>query len=126
MLWGFSSANATLYRSSYDTKGSVYQTAYTPATINNACPSYQFRTTSVYTTVVDNPSFSPIAADPYSNGSPRGHIRRGTLDDDDDDPDENGIGIIDNPVPVGSPFILLLMALLYLCGRVVYKRLRND
>lgn len=125
MLWGFSTADATPYCSSYAPK-SAYQSSYTQATINNTCPAYTFHTTSVYTSVVEDPNFSPVAVDPYSNNSPRGHIRRGILeDDDDDDPGENGIGIIDDPTPVGSPFVLLIMALLYICCRVVYKRYRK-
>ncbi len=120
MLWGFSTVDATPYCSSYAPK-SAYQSSYTQATINNTCPTYTFHTTSVYTSVVEDPNFSPVAVDPYSNNSPRGHIRKGGWGD----PDDNEIGVIDDPAPVGSPFILLLMALLYLCGRVVYKRLRN-
>ena len=123
MLWGFSTAEATPYQSSYATN-TAYRATYTPATINNACPTYTFHTTSVYTTVVENPSFSPVAVDPYSNNSPRGHIRRGIMeDDDDDDPDENGIGVIDNPAPIGSPLLVLLaLAVGYAIVRFRRKR----
>ena len=118
MLWGFSTAEATPYQSSYATNA-AYRATYTPATINNACPTYTFHTTSVYTTVVENPSFSPVAADPYSDPSPRGHIRRGGWDD----PDDNELGVVDDPAPIGSPLLVLLaLAVGYAIVRFRRKR----
>ena len=118
MLWGFSTAEATPYQSSYATN-TAYRATYTPATINNACPTYTFHTTSVYTTVVENPSFSPVAADPYSDPSPRGHIRRGGWGD----PDDNELGVVDDPAPIGSPLLVLLaLAVGYAIVRFRRKR----
>ena len=118
MLWGFSTAEATPYQSSYATNA-AYRATYTPATINNACPTYTFHTTSVYTTVVENPSFSPVAADPYSDPSPRGHIRRGGWGD----PDDNELGVVDDPAPIGSPLLVLLaLAVGYAIVRFRRKR----
>ena len=118
MLWGFSTAEATPYQSSYATN-TAYRATYTPATINNACPTYTFHTTSVYTTVVENPSFSPVAVDPYSDPSPRGHIRRGGWDD----PDDNELGVVDDPAPIGSPLLVLLaLAVGYAIVRFRRKR----
>ena len=119
MLWGFSTAEATPYQSSYATN-TAYRATYTPATINNACPTYTFHTTSVYTTVVENPSFSPVAADPYSDPSPRGHIRRGGWDD----PDDNELGVVDDPAPIGSP-LLVLFALAVGYAIVRFRRKRQ-
>ena len=118
MLWGFSTVEATPYQSSYATN-TAYRATYTPATINNACPTYTFHTTSVYTTVVENPSFSPVAADPYSDPSPRGHIRRGGWGD----PDDNELGVVDDPAPIGSPLLVLLaLAVGYAIVRFRRKR----
>ena len=118
MLWGFSTAEATPYQSSYATN-TAYRATYTPATINNACPTYTFHTTSVYTTVVEDPSFSPVAADPYSDPSPRGHIRRGGWGD----PDDNELGVVDDPAPIGSPLLVLLaLAVGYAIVRFRRKR----
>ena len=95
--------------------------AYTNVYANPTSPTYQFRSTSVYySSFRDNSTFSPVAADPYSNSSPNRSIRKMTLDDDDeDDPDDNPIGMLDNKTPIGEPLIMLLLALLYMVSRTL-------
>ena len=127
ILWGCnpSSAFASMQTPHYATWSTqTYSQSYASA----VSPDYQIRSTSVYRSNMADFNFTPLADD--AHGGAPGSILKGTGTgwnwDDDDDPGDNPIGQIDDPAPVGSPFILLLMALLYLCGRVVYKRLRND
>lgn len=97
----------------------LVNTAYNPinGTVigKTSSPSYNFRSTSVYNPVTSNARFTPIAD--RSASIAHGRIRKtGSWDapDDEDDP----IGQVPNPQPVGSPFIMLAMALLF----VLYKR----
>ena len=120
MLLGCSAAfgyTNTYRTTSYHTNTNSYYTA--------TAPSYQFHTTSVYTSVVENPTFSPIAADPYSNSSPHRSLRKAVLEDDDDDdgdPDSDPIGQIPDPTPIGEPLVLLLLAALYGGYRLMKRR----
>ena len=103
-----------------------YQTApaYTNLYHTAVAPSYQFHTTSVYTSVVENPTFSPVAADPYSNSGPRKGMRKSSPWDEDD-PETGGgneVGVVDDTVPVGEPFVLLLLALLYGGYRLIKRK----
>lgn len=78
-------------------------------------PTYNFRSTSVYNPVTSNTRFTPIADRSASIAHGRLH-RTGSWGDPDDDDDP--IGQVPNPQPIGSPMILLAMALLLL----LYKR----
>ena len=82
-----------------------YTQGYTTTTAT--LPSYQFRSTSTFTPIVGErsyisttQSYSPVANKPY---------RAKTWNEEEDDP----IGQISED-PIGSPLILLLMAVLYL------------
>ena len=81
-----------------------YTQGYTTTT--TALPSYQFRSTSTFTPIVgersyiSTQSYSPVANKPY---------RAKTWNEEDGDP----VGQITED-PIGSPLILLLMAVLYL------------
>lgn len=88
--------------------------ATAPTTAKAENPVYEFRSTSPYTSIVSKSVFSPLAAAPVGNCSPSSHTRRACLWDEDEDPDDNPLGNIDDPAPVGSPLVLLLFALLYL------------
>lgn len=107
------------YTNTYRTTS--YQTySYHTAT----APSYQFHTTSVYTSVVENPTFSPVAVDPYSSSSPHRSLRKAALEDDDDEDDPEGdpIGQIPDPAPIGEPLVLLLLAALYGGYRLIKRK----
>ena len=42
--------------------------------------------------------------------------------DDDYDDDENGVGEVDDEAPIGEPFILLMLAMLYLAKVLIQRR----
>ena len=83
-----------------------YTQGYTTTT--TTLPSYQFRSTSTFTPIVgersyiSTQSYSPVANKPY-------RAKAGWTEQEDEDP----IGQITED-PIGSPLILLLMAVLYL------------
>lgn len=79
-----------------------YQTATAPA--------YQFRTTSPYTALVN--STSTVGAPAYAPSGPR----RGPWDP----PEDNPIGVLPDPAPLGEPLILLLLATLF----ILFKKKR--
>ena len=100
-----------------------YQTANAPA--------YQFRSTSPYSTMVNNTSTvgmsSQAPSRPYSSlVSPTSTVgapayapsgpRRGPWDP----PEDNPIGVLPDPAPLGEPLILLLMAALF----ILFKKKR--
>lgn len=73
-------------------------------------PAYQFRSTSPYTALVN--STSTVGAPAYAPSGPR----RGPWDP----PEDNPIGVLPDPAPLGEPLILLLMATLF----ILYKKKR--
>ena len=85
-----------------------YTQGYTTTT--TTLPSYQFRSTSTFTPIVgersyiSTQSYSPVANKPY---------RAKTWNEDAGDPEGDPVGQITED-PIGSPLILLLMAVLYL------------
>ncbi len=79
-----------------------YQTATAPA--------YQFRSTSPYSSLV-SPT-STVGAPAYAPSGPR----RGPWDP----PEDNPIGVLPDPAPLGEPLILLLMAALF----ILFKKKR--
>lgn len=115
--WGYRPVNTAIST----TQNGIINNTYAPKFSSDVCPSYQFRSTSAYS--------STISGMNQDAGFNRGLRRTSPWDDDDDDddddPDDNPIGVLPDPAPVGSPFVLLIMALLYICGRVVYKRYRK-
>lgn len=111
--WGYRPVNTAMPTyNSIATKGGVYNNAYTPKFSSDVCPSYQFQSTSPYS--------STISGMNQNAGFNRGLRRTSPWDDDDDDDDDdpvdNPIGQIDDPAPIGEPFVLIVMALLYLCA----------
>ena len=81
---------------------------------NDVCPTYQFHTTSSYIATMDNSSSSSSVmriggrqmTDPF-NPAPT---------------DENAVGEVDDPTPVGSPLVLLIFAMLFAWYRYKKKR----
>ena len=85
----------------------VYSTA--------VAPTYQFHTTSMYNPSIGSNSssntFTPLADNPYAGCASRPGIRKSGNPWDEDDPDTGGsneIGVVDTPVPIGSPLLVLL------------------
>ena len=77
-------------------------------------PSYQFQSTSSYTLVVGQTSYT---AEPYNPAQPSGpaRARREYNPWDETDPsDDPGVGEVDDPAPIGEPWVLLLLAILYI------------
>ena len=95
--------------------------AYTNVYANPTSPTYQFRSTSVYySSFRDNSTFVPLADDPYAgNGQRKGPRRSSPWDEDPETGGGNEIGVVDDPVPVGEPLIMLLLALLYMVSRTL-------
>lgn len=71
-------------------------------------PDYSFRSTSSYTPVDNAPAYSAPQNAPRKSGWGR--------------PTDNPVGQVTNPVPVGEPLILLLMAGLYLALSILMRR----
>ncbi|MBO7458835.1 MAG: hypothetical protein J6T80_06245 [Paludibacteraceae bacterium] len=67
-------------------------------------PTYRFRSTSPYSSKVNNTSFGiPLPQGPYKSSS-------WNWDEPDDDP----IGVVPDPAPIGEPAILIVLAAIYL------------
>ncbi len=84
----------------------------------DAASRYQFQSTSILLTSDDNSPFGTT----YRPG-----LRRSPWDDEGDDtedpldPEDNPTGTVDDPLPVGSPLILLLFAFAFF-GFSYYRR----
>ena len=117
MLWGsvlsvtFAQNYGSLYRGNLSSPYVVYSG-------NNPTmsPAYQFKSTSAYTFGV-NDTYTPEISEPFSAGPAKIGRRNMLGDPDDDGGDGYGIGEIASQLPVGEPFVLLLMAFLYLLYR---------
>ena len=93
-------------------------------------PEYRFQSTSTCPSVVGSSAFTTtMVYTPYS-AAPRTGLRRteswGSMDDeyswDGPGEDDYPTGVLPNPAPVGEPFLLLLMALLYAAGHYIARR----
>ena len=89
----------------------------TPTLSSDITPGYQFRSTSTYAPVVGTTSYTSTTV--YAPGAASVHPNRSKLWDDTEE--ENPVGQVDDPAPVGEPFVLLLLAGLF----VIYKKRRT-
>lgn len=89
----------------------------TPTLSADVYPSYQFRSTSTCALVVGNTSYT--STQPYTPAAKPGNARRSTGWGDPSDDDDEEIGVY-KPTPVGEPFILLVLAFLW----IIYKKKR--
>ena len=96
-----------------------HRTMYRQSVAEGACPTYQFRSTSAYSSSFSGSAYAPQVTTPYAthaagSSKPR---RSSPWDEDGDGYDEEGnpngqeVGVM--YTPLGEPFILLLMALFY-------------
>ena len=104
---------------------STYRGSYASVPTYSA-PTYEFQSTSAYgsslsTYTYTSKVYEPFAPAPYVEGG----MRRDIWSDEDHDPDtdDNALGIVDDPAPVGEPWILLLFVLLYLIYTVYKKKI---
>ena len=84
-------------------------------------PTYQFQSTSAFSIPTSTTTtFTPLA-DQAANGPRSGRIRKGGNPwDEDPGDDDNPIGVV--PEPIGSPLVLLALAMLYLALRLYRRR----
>ena len=105
--------NTAPYNGTYKPLGSV---SNTPVLSGNTTPAYRFRSTSLYSSAKDR----QLAAveQPYmryNNTNPWG---------DEGNPEEDDpIGVLPDYAPVGEPFVLLALAVLYIAF-ILFRRLR--
>ena len=89
-----------------------------PVMSNELYPEYHFQSTSTYTPVVGKTTYTTTETyNPFQASSPK-RIRRAYNpwedEPDDDDPNNNPVGETPDPAPIGSPLVLLVLAMLYL------------
>lgn len=89
----------------------------TPTLSSGIRPSYQFRSTSTYAPVVGATSYTSTTV--YTPGATSTRPHRSKQWEDTED--ENPVGQVDDPAPIGEPFVLLLLAGLF----VLYKKKRT-
>lgn len=80
-------------------------------------PSYHFYSTSSYQSVVGNTHVHELTNNSFE-GAPGG-IRRGGNPWDEDEPgdDDDPVGQKPDPMPIGSPLVLLLFAVGFVCAK---------
>ena len=98
----------------------AYQPAAAPAAWRtkptmSECPAYQFRSTSSFTPIVGQTSYTATEVYSPAGGGPNRAKREFDLDGEE-------IGHVDTPV--GEPLIMLVMAVALLIGKVMGDRLR--
>lgn len=96
-------AGGVVSAATYSTGGSRSH-SYAPAFNQNAVPAFRFQSTSLHTSSKANTSAGvTMQKAPSSWGDP--------------EEDDNPIGVVPDPQPIGEPLILLAFALLYLGAR---------
>lgn len=105
-------ACGTAYAYTQATPPSAWRT--TPTLSADIQPAYQFRSTSAYIPTVNVTVYTPGCS------SPAGGPSRAKKDIWGDEPDDPEISVVDTPL--GEPFVLLLMAMIYLGWRHFRRR----
>lgn len=85
-----------------------------PTMSADICPSYQFHSTSSYTLVVGQTSYTAEPYNPLQASGPNRARKDYDPWGDTDPSSDHGVGEVDDPAPVGEPWVLLLMAVLYI------------
>ena len=88
----------------------------TPTLSEDIRPAYQFQSTSTFATTTHVTVYTPGSGTPY--GAPY-RQRKGGIDDEEGDE----VGLINTPV--GEPWVLLLMALVFLIAKNGRFRCKN-
>lgn len=103
------------YGTLYKGISTTYRSAYASVPASSA-PTYEFQSTSTY--VESGSTYAPVVSAPFATlpGKMGGSIRKGL-----GDPEGEEVGTVTQP-PVGEPWILLLLALMYLIYTVYKKK----
>jgi hypothetical protein len=124
MIWGCALSAMAFTSSAHS---SIWSTQ--PTFSNDVRPSYQFRSTSSYTSSVNTTVFEPMAESPYSRSRIPGVRRDGywTPDGEWVEDNSNPIGELPNlpTTPIGEPFILVGLAILYFLFRRARLKRKN-
>ena len=105
-LWLLMSCQPILCAYQPATQPSAWRT--TPTLSEDIRPAYQFQSTSTFAPTTHVTVYTPGSGTPY--GAP--YRQRKGIDDEEEDPEGEELGQI--PTPIGSPLVLLLMAVLYI------------
>lgn len=86
-----------------------------PVMSNELYPEYHFQSTSTYTPVVGKTTYTTTETyNPFETSSPRRARSEYDPWNDTDPSEELPLGDVDDPAPIGSPLVLLVLAMLYL------------
>ena len=107
-LWLLLSCQPILCAYQPATQPSAWRT--TPTLSEDIRPAYQFQSTSTFAPTTHVTVYTPGSGTPY--GAP--YRQRKGIDDEEEDPGGDGTEIGQIPTPIGSPLVLLLMAVLYI------------
>lgn len=113
-LWLLMSCQPILCAYQPATQPSAWRT--TPTLSEDIRPAYQFQSTSTFATTTHVTVYTPGSGTPY--GAPY-RQRKGGIDDEEGDE----VGLINTPV--GEPWVLLLMALVFLIAKNGKFRCKN-
>ncbi|MBO4361803.1 MAG: hypothetical protein J5823_03350 [Paludibacteraceae bacterium] len=100
--WGYQSSAFSVQQSAFSSPQSATLLG------EEAYPAYNFQSTSSYSSSVGNTSGGMTVQRSPRRSSPW------------DPPTDNPIGVVDNPEPIGEPWVLLLMAMAYIA--ILYCR----
>lgn len=121
-LWLLMSCQPVLCAYQPATLPSAWRT--TPTLSEDIRPAYQFQSTSTFATTTHVTVYTPGSGTPY--GAPYRQFKGGDIDEEEDpegDPSGDPQGYIDTPV--GEPWVLLLMALVFLIAKNGRFRCKN-
>ena len=101
----------------------LYANTYEPFAWNGPAeqPTYQFRSTSAYQPMTIGTSYTSQVSEPYASSPNKGPRKTEEWSWGNTDPEDDPVGHI----PVGEPWVLLGMAILYMLIRSALLRRRN-
>lgn len=115
-------ASAALYDRSAQSASWGYQPVSTATLPSSArvmdeyeYPAFKFQSTSPYS--------APVGS--ASSGMTTQNSPRRSTGFSWDDPEDNPVGVVPNPAPVGEPLILLAMASLYVALLILWRRRKS-
>ena len=118
-LWLLLSCQPILCAYQPATQPSAWRT--TPTLSEDIRPAYQFQSTSTFAPTTHVTVYTPGSGTPY--GAP--YRQRKGIDDEEEDPGGDGTEVGQIPTPVGEPWVLLLMALVFLIAKNGKFRCKN-
>lgn len=113
--WGYKPVNMTIPANGpMSGNGGSFGRTYAPAFSQDVSPTFSFQSTSPYA--------APSGGATSGIGVQSGPRKSSAWDAPEDEP----IGVVSNPTPVGEPLVLLALALLYAGGYIAYSRKRKS